>query len=430
MRRAFSVLVVLGSLLIAPHAAAGCADATPTTGAAPLAVTFTTCDATAHWDFGDGTSAEGQTVQHTYAAGLWIAGAAGGEFQIVSEAVTLRMPRLVGFRHRLTFHGAGVPAMPNQLILLLAGEKFFAWAITRPDGTFRATRRISTPGPYVAHWDAAQSAALSTTVRPRLTVRLRGSGMVGQPLAIIASLAPANAGVVHFRVWRGSTLLVDRNATRVRLGTRTAAAYRISVTTASAAGFTARSEALSAVVSQPRLQRGSHGPSVRALERRLWDLRYALLRVDGFYGQDTFDAVIAFQKVNGLPRTGAAGVALWRVLARASVPRARSGGDHVEVDKTRQVLFEVRRGKVDLVVPVSTGATGNTPVGLWHVYSRVAGWSWVLWYPTYFLRGFAIHGYPDVPPYPASHGCVRAPMWVATRLYAMDPYGFPIRIYA
>ena len=37
------------------------------------------------------------------------------------------------------------------------------------------------------------------------------------------------------------------------------------------------------------------------------------------------------------------------------------------------------------------------------MYSRVAGWSWVLWYPTYFLRGFAIHGYPDVPTYPASH---------------------------
>jgi L,D-transpeptidase catalytic domain/Putative peptidoglycan binding domain len=152
--------------------------------------------------------------------------------------------------------------------------------------------------------------------------------------------------------------------------------------------------------------------------------------VDAFYGQDTFDAVIAFQKVNGLPRTGAVDVAMWRRLTRTGVPRARTGGNHVEVDKTRQVLFEVRGGKVVLVVPVSTGATGNTPVGLWHVYSRVAGWSWVLWYPTYFLRGFAIHGYPDVPPYPASHGCVRVPMWVATRLYAMDPYGFPVLIYA
>jgi peptidoglycan hydrolase-like protein with peptidoglycan-binding domain len=168
---------------------------------------------------------------------------------------------------------------------------------------------------------------------------------------------------------------------------------------------------------------------VRALEQRLRQLRYALLRVDGAYGQDTYDAVVAFEKVNGLPRTGEVTPTLWRRLEHGKVPHARYRGDHVEVDKTRQVLFEVRHGIVTLVVPVSTGATGNTPIGLWHVYSRVAGWSWVLWYPTYFLRGFAIHGYPEVPAYPASHGCVRVPMWVATRLFAMHPYGFPIYIY-
>ena len=430
MRRAFSALVVLASLLCAPHASAKCDEATPTTGAAPLAVTFTSCNPTEHWDFGDGTSADGQSVQHTYAAGLWIVAVAGGEFHIVSEAVTLRVPKLVGFRHRLTFRGAVVPAVPNQRVLLLAGDRFFAAATTGPDGTFRATRRITAPGPYVARWDAAQSAALSTTVKPALTVRLSGSETIGQPLAVVASLAPAAAGTVHIRVRRGRKLVIDRNATRVRLDTRRVAAYRIRVTTTPSAGFAAAAHELSAVVSEPNLRPGSRGPSVHALERRLWDLRYALLRVDGFYGQDTYDAIIAFQKVNGLPRTGTVDRLLWARLARADVPRPRYGGNHVEVDKTRQVLLEVRRGKAVLVVPVSTGATGNTPVGVWHVYSRVAGWSWVLWYPTYFLRGFAIHGYPDVPPYPASHGCVRVPMWVATRLYVMDPYGFTVYIYA
>ena len=121
---------------------------------------------------------------------------------------------------------------------------------------------------------------------------------------------------------------------------------------------------------------------------------------------------------------------LWSRIEHASVPRARYGGTHVEVDKTRQVLFMVRDGVVQLVVHVSTGATGNTPVGLWHVYSKVPGWSSVLWYPNYFLRGFAIHGYPDVPAYPASHGCVRVPMWVAPRLYAEISSGFPVYVYS
>jgi lipoprotein-anchoring transpeptidase ErfK/SrfK len=100
------------------------------------------------------------------------------------------------------------------------------------------------------------------------------------------------------------------------------------------------------------------------------------------------------------------------------------------VDKSRQVVMEIRGGRVERVIHASTGATGNTPVGTWHVYSEVAGWSWVLWQPMYFLRGFAIHGYPEVPPWPASHGCVRVPMWLATGLRERWGYGSIVRVYA
>ena len=63
------------------------------------------------------------------------------------------------------------------------------------------------------------------------------------------------------------------------------------------------------------------------------------------------------------------------------------------------------------------------------VYRKVGGWDWVLWYPMYFLRGFAIHGYPSVPAYPASHGCVRVPMWIAPQLYSSMGYGQTIYVY-
>jgi lipoprotein-anchoring transpeptidase ErfK/SrfK len=166
------------------------------------------------------------------------------------------------------------------------------------------------------------------------------------------------------------------------------------------------------------------------LEERLAALHFALRGVDGSYGSDTSDAVLAFQKLYGLPRTGHVDARFWRLLVNAHTPRARYPGNHVEVDKARQVLFEVRGGKVALVVHVSTGATGNTPLGEWHVYRRVPGWDWVLYYPSYFLRGFAIHGYPDVPAYPASHGCVRVPLWVATRLYSLQWDGEAVYVYA
>jgi lipoprotein-anchoring transpeptidase ErfK/SrfK len=94
------------------------------------------------------------------------------------------------------------------------------------------------------------------------------------------------------------------------------------------------------------------------------------------------------------------------------------------------VLFVVRGGKVTLVVATSTGATGNTPLGVWHVYRKVAGFDWVLYYPSYWYRGFAVHGYPDVPPYPASHGCSRIPMWVATTVYGLMPDGSTVYVYA
>jgi hypothetical protein len=123
--------------------------------------------------------------------------------------------------------------------------------------------------------------------------------------------------------------------------------------------------------------------------------------------------------VHGLARTGRVSSSLWPRIRRANVPRARvPRGDHIEVSKTHQVMYEVRNGKVVNVVHVSTGATGNTPVGKWRVYRLGPGGSLShMYYSIYFLRGFAIHGYHSVPPYQASHGCVRTPLWFARAFY-------------
>jgi hypothetical protein len=237
---------------------------------------------------------------------------------------------------------------------------------------------------------------------------------VGGEVRVVATLRPARAG----------TVVGPR-----RVDTRVAHLARLRVRTRAAAGYAPVSASLSVPVVQPSLRPGSRGASVRALEDRLAELHYAVRR-DGVFGVDDRDALLAFQKVEGLPRSGLADVALWRRLYTAHVPRARYGGDHVEVDKARQVLLVVRGGNVVLVVPTSTGATGNTPLGTWHVYRKVQGFDWVLYYPSYFLRGFAVHGYPDVPPYPASHGCARVPMWIATTVYAEMPPGSTVYVYA
>ena len=43
--------------------------------------------------------------------------------------------------------------------------------------------------------------------------------------------------------------------------------------------------------------------------------------VDGYYGYDDVDAVYAFQKLHGLPRTGSVDARFWRRLQTATVPR-------------------------------------------------------------------------------------------------------------
>jgi peptidoglycan hydrolase-like protein with peptidoglycan-binding domain len=53
------------------------------------------------------------------------------------------------------------------------------------------------------------------------------------------------------------------------------------------------------------LHSGSRGACVTTLQKRLVALRYDLSAPDGSFGPQTYHAVMAFQKVNGLSRTGA-----------------------------------------------------------------------------------------------------------------------------
>ena len=47
----------------------------------------------------------------------------------------------------------------------------------------------------------------------------------------------------------------------------------------------------------------------------------------------------------------------------------------------------------------------------------------------YFIGGYAIHGYPSVPNYPASHGCLRVPMPDAVSIFDWIRYGTRVDTY-
>jgi hypothetical protein len=250
---------------------------------------------------------------------------------------------------------------------------------------------------------------------------------LGDSIPARARVEPSWAGRVQARVDGKVVRLSKRGG--LRLGASHTGTRRLGIRLLPNPGFVSVRRSATTLVVVPELALGSHGTAVRALELRLREQRYALRRVDGSYDRDTVEAVYAFQSVHGLPQTGRVDAPLWRLIGRSGVPAARYPGTHLEVSKSRQFLLDVRNGLVLRVVHVSTGATGNTPLGTWRVYRTVPGYDWVLYYPLYFLRGFAIHGYPSVPAYPASHGCVRIPMWLATTIFSGHGLGTTIHVY-
>jgi len=421
-------------------------QAAPTSGAAPLAVTFTASgDAVVyHWQFGDGVAADGATVEHTYqTAGRYTATVTGtsldggslgqASIQITAYSLSLRAQSPVRVGSPAVFSGALVPAAAHIPIALERNGRQVAHARTNARGVFRLKTRVRAPGTFQAVYGTVASNTRAVRVRPIVSATFQGRSLVGNPLALVARVKPASAGRLHVVVRSGTTTIVDRRVTgrvRIPLKTKVPRLYRVSLHVEPKLGFAPTGLGLRTNVVMPQLSWGSRGPSVRFLEQRLAQLHYALTGIDGYYGQDDFDAVIAFQKVNGMSRDGVVGPAMWSRLAVATIPRARFPGSHIEVDKTKQVLFDVRDGQVVKILPVSTGATGNTPIGTFHVYSKEPGYNQKLMYfSMYFLGNFAVHGYPEVPSYPASHGCVRIPIWAAVALYDTHDYGTTVIIH-
>jgi hypothetical protein len=178
---------------------------------------------------------------------------------------------------------------------------------------------------------------------------------------------------------------------------------------------------------------GQSGAKVRVLQRGLDRLAFVTSR-GGRYDGATARGVLAFRKTNRMARTTTATREVFDKLLRGQGGfrlKYPNHGKHVEADLSRQVLVLARDGKPERIYHTASGAPATpTILGSFRFYRKQPGTNAKgMVHSNYFIRGYAIHGYPSVPTHPASHGCLRVPIPSARSIDRWISIGDRIDVY-
>ena len=184
---------------------------------------------------------------------------------------------------------------------------------------------------------------------------------------------------------------------------------------------TVRSNTLRVQVYSPAVAPGRRGPVVTLLQTLLGKLHYAVPHT-GVYDFGTQRAVLAWRKMAGATRNSVANSLVFGGLLKGKGAwhvRHPLDGRHVEARLGRQLLALIDGSNVVAIYHTSSGKPSTPTVrGRFRVYRKDLGTNAEgMVDANYFIGGYAIHGYADVPPYNASHGCLRVPIPDARRIY-------------
>ena len=274
----------------------------------------------------------------------------------------------------------------------------------------------------------------------------RAIAVAGRPLKIEGRIAPYVAGQrVTVRIWRGHKLA--KKVTVQPKPTRTKRTATFSVDFAPQRSGDVQIFALHERTPEqrrllvraplsivtPAAGPGTRSPFVALLQQRLAAVGYATPQ-SGVFDAATGRAVLAFRKVNRMPReTTLTPFIVDRLLRGVGGFKVRypQHGRHVEANLNWQVLALIDGGKVVRAYTTSSGKPSTpTVLGNFRFYMREPGTNGHgMVDSTYFIRGYAIHGYFDVPTYAASHGCLRVPVPDAFAIYSWVHLGDQIDVY-
>jgi lipoprotein-anchoring transpeptidase ErfK/SrfK len=350
-----------------------------------------------------------------------------------AATLTLELSRpAVVFGGAVTVSGVVEPALEGQEVVVSLGGVDVGAALTDATGAFALEFAPGNSGEVAARLtaDGSASAPLPLVVRPAVTVT-HGKLIPFLRARFVVKVAPATYdGEVTARVFHhGRRVATVRG--RVRDGRAVLLVplrgidwFKVRFKLPATAALGSRAVEKSVELEWRRLAVGSTGLRVKGVLSHLKRLRIRTPGTGTTYTRAVADAVVCFQKTYRLSRDYVMNESDWRKLDRATLirPRYATPARHIEIDEARQILMLVTDGAVIGIVPVSTGATGNTPEGAFTILRKTyvsSTFDGSLPLPRFmtFYGQMGIHGYPVVPPYPASHGCVREPLWVCDWVY-------------
>ena len=190
-----------------------------------------------------------------------------------------------------------------------AATTFASSPSTVPTTTLAATgQSVVAPAPTATI--AAPSSTPPVSSAPAPTVAVVVGGPAGPPTSVVFAVPSTIAAP--------STIVVPAIGAVPTTSRSTVVGPPLPATTAITFGPTT-TLLLRPAFSTNTLSLRSKGDAVLALEQRLEQLRYDVGTVDGRFDWQTWQGVVAFQKVNGLKRTGKASVETQQLIASAEL---------------------------------------------------------------------------------------------------------------
>jgi hypothetical protein len=295
-----------------------------------------------------------------------------------------------------------------------------------------AAAQTPPPAPTPTPPPAPAQAKLSVSARGGLTTT---AALAGRSFTARVVMKPYVAGEgAVLRVYRGNKKIKVKSLTfkpvangaagvaTLKVASKLSGTLRLRVSHKATPGLaTSVAKPLKVSVVRAYAGPGAKGPAVRWLQDKLASLHYVTSR-SGSYDAATGRAIMAWRKVAGYSRTYTAGEDVFAGMVKGKgVFKVRHPGDgrHVEARLNQQVLALINGGKVERIYHTSSGKPSTPTVrGKFRVYMKTPGINAKgMVDSSYFIRGYAIHGYADVPAYNASHGCLRVPVPNARSIY-------------